>query len=36
MAEQKIPKLTPDMLRRLPNQTCEILNRVIDRINKEL
>lgn len=33
MAKQKIPKITPEMLRNLPDQTCNILNRVIDEIN---
>ena len=33
MAKQKIPYLTPQMLRELPDQTCNILNRVIEEIN---
>lgn len=33
MTKQKIPKITPEMLRNLPDQTCNILNRVIDEIN---
>ena len=33
MAEQQIPRLTPEMLKRLPDQACNILNRVIDKIN---
>lgn len=34
MAQQKIPRLTPDMLRSQPDQTCNIINRVIDAINE--
>lgn len=34
MANQRIPNLTPEMLRRLPDQACNILNRVIDKINE--
>lgn len=33
MTKQKIPRLTPDMFRNLPDQTTEIINRVIDAIN---
>lgn len=33
MANQQIPKITPDMLKNLPSQTCDILNRVIEKIN---
>ena len=33
MARQQIPRLTPDMLKNLPDQACNILNRVIDEIN---
>lgn len=31
---QNIPKVTPVMLRELPNQFCDILNKVIEEINK--
>lgn len=34
MAKQQIPRLTPDMLKRLPDQACNIINRVIDEVNK--
>ena len=33
MAKQLIPKVTPAMLRELPDQFCEILNRVIEKLN---
>ena len=33
MARQIIPRITPDMLKNLPDQACDILNRVIDKIN---
>lgn len=33
MAKQQIPRLTPEMLKRLPDQACNIINRVIDEIN---
>lgn len=33
MAKQQVPRLTPDMLRNLPDQACNILNRVIDIVN---
>jgi hypothetical protein len=33
MAKQLIPRITPEMLKNLPDQTCEILNRVIDEVN---
>lgn len=29
----KIPKVNPVMLRELPDQFCDILNRVIDKLN---
>lgn len=35
MARQKIPRLTPYMLRNLPDQTCEIINQIIDEINSQ-
>lgn len=34
MANQKIPKVTPIMLREQPHQFIEIINRVIDEINR--
>lgn len=33
MAKQQIPRLTPEMLKKLPDQACNIINRVIDVIN---
>lgn len=33
MAKQRIPKITPDMLKNFPSQTCDILNRVIEEVN---
>lgn len=30
----KIPKVNPVMLRELPDQTADILNRVIEAVNK--
>lgn len=33
MAKQQIPRLTPEMLKKLPDQACNIINRVIDAIN---
>ena len=34
MERQKIPKVTPMMLREQPSQFSEIINRVIDKINE--
>jgi hypothetical protein len=34
MAKQKIPKVTPMMLREQPDQFSEIINRVIDAVNE--
>lgn len=34
MSKQLIPHVTPVMLRELPDQTADILNRIIDAINK--
>lgn len=34
MANQQIPRITPDMLRNLPDQACNIINRVIDEVNR--
>lgn len=34
MATQRIPKVTPIMLREQPDQFCTILNMMIDKINK--
>jgi hypothetical protein len=33
MAKQRIPRITPTMLKNQPDQVSEILNRVIDEIN---
>lgn len=33
MAKQQIPRLTPEMLKKLPDQACNIINRVIDIVN---
>lgn len=33
MAKQRIPNITPDMYRNLPDQTTEILNRLIYEVN---
>ena len=34
MAKQKIPRVTPMMLREQPDQFSEIINRIIDRLNE--
>lgn len=34
MSKQLIPHVTPEMLRELPHQFCDTLNRVIDAINE--
>lgn len=34
MERQRIPKVTPMMLREQPDQTAEIINRLIDEVNK--
>lgn len=33
MAKQMIPKVTPYMISKLPDQTAEIINRIIDKLN---
>lgn len=33
MANQKIPRVSPMMLREQPDQFSEVINRIIDRIN---
>lgn len=33
MAKQQIPRLTPEMLKKMPDQACNIINRVIDVVN---
>ena len=35
MAKQRIPKVTPMMLREQPDQTANIINRIIDEINEQ-
>lgn len=35
MAKQLIPRVTSDMLKNQPDQFCDILNKVIDAINKQ-
>lgn len=35
MAKMLIPRITPTMLRELPDQASEIINRVIDYINSQ-
>lgn len=34
MAKQLIPRVSPVMLREQPDQTTEILNRIIDVVNE--
>lgn len=34
MAQHLIPRITPEMYRNLPDQTTEILNRLVDRANE--
>ena len=34
MARQKIPKVQPMMLRQQPDQFCNVINQVIDRLNE--
>lgn len=34
MEKQRIPKVTPMMLREQPDQFSEIINRLIDEVNK--
>ena len=34
MATQRIPKVTPIMLREQPDQTANIINRIIDAVNE--
>lgn len=31
---QQIPRVTPEMLRSLPNQFTDIINRLIDKVNE--
>ncbi len=31
----KIPHVTPEMMRKLPDQFCATVNRIIDYINKQ-
>lgn len=33
MEKQRIPRVTPDMIRNQPDQLSDILNRVIDILN---
>lgn len=33
MAKQLIPRVQPNMIKEQPSQFCEILNRVIDKLN---
>ena len=33
MARQRIPYLTPEMLKNLPDQACNIINRLIEEVN---
>ena len=33
MANQRIPKVTPMMIREQPDQFSEVINRIIDRLN---
>lgn len=35
MVKQKIPRVTPDMLRNQPDQFTNIINRIIDELNSE-
>lgn len=35
MTKQKIPRVTPDMLRNQPDQFTNIINRIIDELNSE-
>lgn len=35
MNKQQIPKVTPMMLREQPDQTAEIINRIIDVLNNQ-
>lgn len=34
MAKQKIPRVTPTMLREQPDQFSEVINRIIDIVNE--
>lgn len=34
MAKQLIPRVTPEMLKNQPDQTTDILNRIIDAVNE--
>lgn len=35
MTKQRIPRVTPIMLREQPDQFCEVMNRLIDIVNEE-
>jgi hypothetical protein len=35
MAKQLIPRVQPSMIKEQPSQFCEIINRVIDKINEQ-
>lgn len=35
MSKQKIPRITPYMLSKQPDQTAAIINQIIDRLNEE-
>ena len=35
MARQKLPRVTPEMLRTQPDQFTALINRIIDRLNEE-
>lgn len=34
MTKQEIPRITPSMLREQPDQTVNIINRIIDKVNE--
>lgn len=34
MSNQKIPKMTPFMISKQPDQASELINRIIDRLNE--
>lgn len=36
MEKQRIPRVTPDMIRNQPDQFSDILNRLIDAVNNNL
>ena len=35
MAKQLIPKVQPGMIKDQPSQFCEIINRMIDKLNEQ-